>query len=108
MYLRYLQGTTSDYGDVGNYEVLDVTGTSGNSITLLSAPEKSYDGTTWENQKVAIQRIPQYTNVSIASGGRLSAGVWDGLSTTSTGIVVFYASGTVAINSVSFDVSFHE
>ncbi len=60
-----LQGTSGDNSDVGNYEILDVVGTSGTSITLASAPTKSYDGSSFSNQKVVIQRIPQYSNVTL-------------------------------------------
>ena len=103
-----LQGTSSDYGSVGNYEILDVNSVSTTSIVLKSSPTKNYKGTgnSYVNQKVAVQRIPQYNNVTINSGGMITASGWEVLTTVPTGnagfytgIVAFNATGTVTINS---------
>ena len=48
-------------------------------------------------QKVVVQRVPQWTTVTINSGGELTANVWDG-SSGSGGVVVFRASGAVTVN----------
>ncbi len=99
-----LQGATGDYADVGNYEFLEVASVAGSNITFKSAIVNSYDGTTPANQKVVIQRVPQYTTVTIQSGGYLTASGWDGLTTTPagssgyfTGIVAFRATGLVDV-----------
>ncbi len=99
-----MQGAAGDYADVGNYEFLEVASVVGSALTFKSAVVNSYDGTTPANQKVIIQRIPQYTNVTIQSGGTLTASGWDGLTTTPsgssgyfTGIVAFRATGTVDV-----------
>jgi hypothetical protein len=101
-----LRGENGDVDDVGNYEFLDVSSVSGNDITFTSSIANSYDGTTPSNQKVVIQRIPQYDDVTIQSGGTITASVWDKLTTTPTGtagyhtgIVAFRASGTVDVQS---------
>lgn len=102
-----LQGTASDYGTVGNYEILTVSSISMNSVNLTSSPTKDYDGSgnSFTNQKVVIQRIPQYTNVTVNSGGTITISSWEGLTTTPignagfyTGIITFYAKGTITIN----------
>ena len=84
-----LQGTSADAADVGNYEIVDVTGTNGTTVTLATAPTKSYDGTSFASQRVYLQRMPQYDAVTIGAGGTLSAGAYNGSS--ATGIVAFFA-----------------
>ncbi|MBI4058010.1 hypothetical protein HY405_01715 [Candidatus Microgenomates bacterium] len=99
-----LQGTSSDNADVGNYEIMTVDSVSASSITFTAAITKSYDGTTASNQSVVVQRVPNYTDVTLSSSGALSASSWEGLTTTPTGaagyltgIVVFKASGTLSV-----------
>lgn len=46
-------------------------------------------------QKVILQRIPQYSTVSIANGGSLTASDWDG---SKGGVLSFLASGTVTVD----------
>ena len=101
-----LQGTESDYDDVGNYEFLDVTGTQGNNILVSLAPTLSYDGNSWSDQKVIIQRIPQYESITIGDSDSITASAWDGFSTTPsgvagyhTGIVAFWVNGELAVES---------
>ena len=100
-----LQGTAADNSDVGNYEILDVTGTSGNDIVVSTSPTKSYVGSGSPNQMVVIQRIPQYGDVTLDGDDTLTVPAWDSLTTTptgaagfQTGIIAFYASGTVDIS----------
>ena len=90
-----MQGFLADTADVGNYEVLEVSSTGGSTLNLTSTIQNTYGGTTFSNQVVRVQRIPQWTSVTINSGGTLTADAWDG---TSGGIIVFKANGTVAIN----------
>lgn len=85
-----LQGTSGDNADVGNYEILYVTGTDGDNITLENAPSKSYDGGNFSNQVVVIQRIPQYRNIAVGADASITASAWDGTG-RKTGIVAFYA-----------------
>lgn len=105
-----LKGTSTDYADVGNYEFLEVdsvnTGTK--TITTVGKIMKSYDGTTFSNQNVVIQRVPNYTSVTLDSTDIINASGWEGLTTTPTGaagyytgIVAFRATGTVTVGSTA-------
>ena len=92
-----MQGASGDTADVGNYEFLKVASVpNSTTLNLTSSVQKSYDGTTFSNQKVAVQRVPQWTNVTISSGGTLTANDWAG---SSGGIIVFRATGTVDVQS---------
>ncbi len=99
-----LQGASGDVADVGNYEFLKVDTVTGNNITFKTSIQNSYDGTTPANQKVVIQRVPQYTDVTIANGGTLTTGDWAALSVGptgtagyQTGILAFRATGKVDV-----------
>ncbi|MDO8487707.1 MAG: DUF2341 domain-containing protein [bacterium] len=101
-----LLGGATDSADVGNYEIKTVDSVSASTITFTSAITKSYDGTTASNQFVVVQRIPNYTDVTVSSGGTITASTWDDLATTPTGgagyltgIVIFKATGTVSVGS---------
>ncbi len=101
-----MQSTTGDLDDVGNYEFLKISSISTNTITFTNSIKRSYDGTTAANQKVIIQRVPQYTNVTLTSSGAITASAWDGLTTTPTGnagyltgIVALRATGNISIAS---------
>ena len=92
-----LQGASGDTADVGNYEFLTVDSVSGGTtINVTTSIQNSYDGTTFSNQKVIVQRVPQWTNVTISSGGTLTANDWAG---SSGGVLVFRATGTVTVES---------
>lgn len=97
-------GSSGDVADVGNYEFLKIASISTKTITFSSAINRHYSGTTATNQSVILQRIPQYTSVTLS--GAMTASAWDGLTTTPTGaagyltgIVAFRATGTVSIPS---------
>ena len=90
-----MQGSSGDTADVGNYEILEVSTVGGSTINVTSTIQNSYDGTTFANQVVRVQRIPLWTSVTINSGGSLTADAWNG---SSGGIIVFKASGSVAVN----------
>ena len=100
-----MQGTSADNADVGSYEFLDVQAVNSTTLTFESAITKSYDGTTAANQMVVVQRVPNYTTVTLDSTDSLTATAWDGLSACSggagascrlTGIIVFRATGAVS------------
>ncbi len=101
-----LQGASGDANDIGIYEFKEVSSVTDSTMTFTTPIQYSYDGTTGSNQKVVVQRVPNYTNVTIQSGGTLTASAWDGLATTPaagagylTGIVAFRATGTVDVQS---------
>lgn len=93
-----LQGTSGDNSNVGKYETQILSAVSYSSITTLTtltfpALINSYDGTT---QKIMIQRVPHYTNVTVQSGGTLTVSAWNG---TKGGVLFFRANGTVDVQS---------
>lgn len=105
-----LQGTSSNYGNVGNYEILtvdqivDSDGENYAQVYFTSDKTKFYGdgvsddtniGTFATNQRVILQRVPQYTNVTIQSGGSFTATAWDG---AKGGVLIFYANGTVTVS----------
>ena len=110
--LIHMQGAAGDVADRGNYEFLEVQSVSATTITFTASTTQSYDGTTASNQKVVVQRVPNYTSVTLDSTDSLTASGWDGLVTTPTGaagyltgIVVFKATGTVDVGATaSIDV----
>ncbi len=98
------QGTETSSVNTGNYEILNVASVVDDTITFNNEKTKFYgDGATDDtnigtgstNQKVMIQRVPQYSNVTIDPGVTLTAGAWDG---TKGGILYFKANGTVTNN----------
>jgi hypothetical protein len=100
------QGTASNNTNVGNWEMLKIYSVSAgasSTITFTSAKKKCYgEGGTWPSctdgnigtagtyQRVMIQRLPQYQNVTIS--GTLNATAWNG---QKGGVVAFQATGTV-------------
>ncbi len=98
-----LQGAgNSAVVNVGNYETLTISSVSTNTITFSSAKTKFYGtasnndlnlGTATSNQRVMLQRVPNYTNVTVNS--TFNASAWDG---TKGGVMFFRASGTVTVN----------
>ncbi len=106
--LIHMQGAAGDVADRGNYEFLEVQSVSASTITFTTSTTKSYDGTTASNQKVVVQRVPNYTSVTLDSTDSLTASAWDGLATTPTGaagyltgIVVFKATGAVDVGATA-------
>lgn len=97
--LTNLRGDATNNGNVGNYEILTAQTISGNTITFSSNIQKIYGATssnsTLTGQKIMVQRVPNYQNVTIASGSTLTASAWDG---TKGGIIAFRANGVVNIN----------
>ncbi|MDA2939231.1 hypothetical protein MYX75_13345, partial [Acidobacteria bacterium AH-259-A15] len=98
-----MQGASGDTADVGNYEFLEVQSVTATTITFTTGITKSYDGTTAANQKVVVQRVPNYTTVTLDSTDSITASAWNGLAAPtppagySTGIVVLRATGTVDV-----------
>jgi hypothetical protein len=88
-----LKGTSTNYSNVGLYEFKTITALpNSTSITVDSNLTNSYDGTT---QKIMVQRVPNYTDVTINTGGSLTCNAFDG---NKGGVVAFKASGTVTVN----------
>ena len=98
-----LQGISANYGNVGNYETLRIQSISTNVITFTANKTKYYGngasddtniGTATTNQRVMLQRVPNYTDVTVNSGITLTANAWDG---TKGGVLFFRANGSVSI-----------
>ena len=68
-----MQGGPTDNADAGNYELVDVASVSGATITLRAAITKSYGGVSFANQRVVVQRVPQYRNLTVSGSGSLTA-----------------------------------
>ncbi len=90
-----LRGTSSDYSNVGKYETRYITSIATNTLTLDNALANTYDGTT---QKIMVQRVPQYTNATVSSGGTLTVAAYNN-TTGKGGVLFFKANGTVTVDS---------
>ena len=86
-----LQGTTGANSDVGEYEFATISSISSATLTLSANLTNGYDGTT---QKIMVQRVPNYTDLTINSGIDFTASDWNG---TKGGVMAFRASGTVTV-----------
>ncbi len=85
MIIQSQGGTTSN---VGNYEFKRITSVTGQRFGLESGLSNFYDG------KTQVLKIPNYKNVTVASGATLKPMPWNG---SMGGILVFRASGVVDI-----------
>lgn len=101
-----LQGTVSAYTNVGNYETLRVEDVTGSVVTFTSSKTNYYGdnsnddtnlGTGTSTQKVMLQRIPNYEDVTVDSGYSFYPSDWETNSRTG-GVIFFRANGAVAIN----------
>ena len=99
VFLINMQGDSTNKDNTGNYEFLTIGSISTDTLTFTTPIQKLYGATSSNldltGQSVAVQRVPQWTNVTITSTGTLTANAWDG---TSGGLLVFRANGTVDIN----------
>jgi hypothetical protein len=87
-----VQGTSGDNANAGKYEFGVVTGVNGATINVSQGLTNAYNGTT---QKIMVQRVPNYTNVTINSSITLTANAWNG---TKGGVIAFRANGTTTNN----------
>jgi hypothetical protein len=100
-----IQMQNSSGGEAGTYEFKRISSIAGNEITLASPLDNSYYSGSFDTVDAAasqIVRVPQYTSVSIESGGSITAPAWDGY----TGGIVVFRAETVNVNTGgSIDVS---
>ena len=80
--------------NVGVWEEATIASISVNAITMTSNLTNTYTK-TGATSLAQVIKIPQYTNVTIASGRTLTASAWDG---TTGGVLVFYANGTLSVS----------
>ena len=91
------EGDATNNGNAGNYEILTVQSVSNNVATFTSNITGTYGvggNANLTGQKIIIQRVPNYTDVTVNGGFNLTANAWDG---AKGGIVAFKASGTVKV-----------
>ena len=98
-----LQGTSSAYSNVGKYETLIIQQISTNVITFTTSKLNYYGdnatddtniGTATTNQRVMLQRVPNYTNVTVNTGINFTPTAWNNVK---NGVMFFRASGTVSV-----------
>lgn len=92
-----LQGDATNNGNVGVYETFTVQSVSSATVTFTTNVAGTYGvggNSTLTGQKIVLQRVPNYTNVTVNSGITLTANAWDG---TYGGMVAFKANGTVTV-----------
>ena len=99
-----LQGTSSAYVNVGNFETLRVASVSGSTVTFTTAKSNYYGanatddtdiGTTTGDQRVMLQRVPNYNDVTVNSSMNFYPSSWNG---AKGGVMSFRANGTVSVN----------
>ncbi|MBT7349974.1 MerR family DNA-binding transcriptional regulator, partial [candidate division WWE3 bacterium] len=98
-----LQGTSS-YVNVGNFETKTIQSISTNVLTFTNNKTRYYGdgesddtniGTAAGNQRVMIQRVPNYTTVTVNVSQNLYPDDWDG---TKGGVMFFRATGAVSVS----------
>ncbi|MCA9380797.1 DUF2341 domain-containing protein, partial [Candidatus Dojkabacteria bacterium] len=92
-----LRGTSSNYADVGKYETKRIIAINGTVLTLDGALSNTYDGFS---QKIMVQRVPNYTDVTIQSNGNLTTSAYDNTAGKG-GVLFFRVSGTLLLESSS-------
>ena len=94
---------TSTNPNLGNWETLRIQNIAGNRITFTVAKTKYFGsgtnddsgiGSTNGTQRVMLQRVPNYTNVTIGNAGNFAPTAFNG---TTGGVMFFRATGTVAV-----------
>jgi len=78
--------------NVGNYEYRRVTSVSNNTLTLATNLSNTY--TVGGNSRAQVIRVVQYRNLTVQSGGVLTAHAWDG---STGGVLAVKISGVAHI-----------
>jgi hypothetical protein len=92
-------GSDAAHTNVGVYEFAEVSSVSGAVVTLTASVSNTFGETSnadLTDQTLVLQRVPNYADVTISSGGLLTTAAWDG---STGGVVAFRASGTVLVES---------
>ena len=88
-----LKGISTSYDGVGKYETKRITAINGTALTLDGNLKNSYDGNT---QRVMLQRVPNYTDVTVQSTATFTVSAYDN-TTGKGGVLFFRANGTVLL-----------
>jgi len=94
-----MQGSSSEYANVGAYEFLEIDSINSNEITFTSDVQNTYgenNNSDLSGQLIVLQRVPEYTDVTIQSNGTLTSSAWNG---GTYGVLAFYVSGTLDVQS---------
>ena len=75
---------------VGQYDLVRVTGKSGNDLDVSPALQASY---RFEGAQVV--RVPEFTSVTVPDGTGITAATWDG---ATGGVLAFLATGAVEVS----------
>ena len=107
-----LRGATSSFANVGNYETLHIASIAGSTITFTTSKSKLYGddggdsniGVSDSNHAVMLQRVPNYTDVTVSgSGTEFTPDSWvqpTGSANNGAGeggVIFFRATGAVSI-----------
>ncbi len=107
-----LQGISGDSVNVGNYEALIIQAVAGGTVTFNTNKIKNYGngggdaniGISVGNQRVMLQRVPNYSDVTINGGGTLTANAWNAVAPNTMGakggVLFFRSSGVFTNNGV--------
>lgn len=104
------QGQGAAVANVGNYELRRVTAVSGSTVTFQSPKTRFYGdgaaddtnlGTARTNQRVMIQRVPNF-GTFLTGGGTLTADAWNG---TNGGVFALRATRRIQINGGGIDMA---
>jgi hypothetical protein len=99
-----LAGTTTSIVNLGNYEVLEILDISGRNIYFTADKSNYYGegesddsliGVNNETQRVMLQRVPNYNNLTVNSGITFYPDSWNG---SKGGVIFFKVSGTASIS----------
>jgi len=99
-----LQADGTNLTNVGNYEILTIQNVATNTVTFTGNKTNYYGngasddtniGTATTNQRVILQRVPQYSSVTVSASGSLTANAWDG---AKGGVLAFLSTGGVVID----------
>jgi hypothetical protein len=98
-----LQGTAAANANVGRYEFLRVQSVQADTVTFTTLKTRVYGegasndlglGTSSSSQRVLLQRVPNYADVTVPAGVSLTAQRWDG---TVGGVFYLRAHGTMTL-----------
>jgi hypothetical protein len=84
-------GAAGNYAAVGTYEFQRIASVASKTLNFTSTLANSYDGTT---QNIVVQRVPNYSTLTVDSGKTLTADAWNG---TSGGLLFIRVAGAATI-----------
>jgi hypothetical protein len=100
-----LQGSPSATANVGNWELLQIAGVEGAVVTFAAAKSRSYGdvgdesiGAGPTDQKVALVRVAEFGTLTVADGGTLTTGPWNG---TTGGLLALRAAKLVVNGTIT-------